>query len=100
VIEIYFRGKKGHAKVARGEYCLVRTSQHEGCKRIITESDLIRARRPGSLLPMYMKVSKWISSKECGEPSRLDKDIQICPQCGTVNYIIKGNRDVLHWLVD
>ncbi|RPA80551.1 hypothetical protein BJ508DRAFT_415356 [Ascobolus immersus RN42] len=94
-IEVYFRGKKGYGKVKRGEYCLARTDNLEGCKRILTETDLILARRPGSRLLMYMKVEAG-KRKASTIQSVLAEDIQICPQCETINYIITPTRDLMN----
>ncbi|RPA80549.1 hypothetical protein BJ508DRAFT_377059 [Ascobolus immersus RN42] len=53
VLEVYFRGKNGHSKVLRGEYCLIAS---DAIAPIYTETDLVKARRPGSSLLMFMKV--------------------------------------------
>lgn len=96
-LEVYFRGVKGHAKVARGDYCLVRTTKYGACKRIVTESDLILARRPGALIPMYIRVDGFSELEVAISQEDLGNDVQICPQCHAVNYTMKKNMDLLHW---
>ncbi|RPA80548.1 hypothetical protein BJ508DRAFT_128194 [Ascobolus immersus RN42] len=92
VIEIYFRGKKGHRKVTRGEYCLT-YGDGSDIKPISTERDLVRARRPGSRLAMFMEVN--VGRKPRNTPHQVEEEIegtQICPQCGVANYPTKDDE--------
>ncbi|RPA80546.1 hypothetical protein BJ508DRAFT_307360 [Ascobolus immersus RN42] len=99
VIELYFRGEFGYSKVMRGEYCL---TNGQGDKRIASEEDLFRARRPGFKLAMFMEVVRRPKKADDTKPlERQDSDLdravnasgtQTCPQCGVVNYPSEDNK--------
>lgn len=86
LLEVHFRGRRGHYKVMRNEYCLM-SSDSRAAQPIATDSDLVRARRPGSKLLMFMKVEPMIQYSDSSDLS-MDGDVssQICPQCGFLNY--------------
>lgn len=76
------------------EYCI---TNEDGSKRIETESDLVRARRPGSVLSMFMELKRKAPARVAGA---LGEDIQICPQCGSANYKTDSSiRKTLKWYV-